>query len=66
MISRPFCALCAHRQNQGMNTILNSSKQELLPSAGKRKAGFEMLENGMQLLNIDGYFVLRSVFHFWL
>ena len=44
LILHPF--LCAHRQSQGMNTIFNPLKQELLRSAGKRKAGFEMLENG--------------------
>lgn len=33
--------------------IFNPPKQELLPNAGKRKARFEMLENGTQLLNIN-------------
>lgn len=47
-----------------MNTIFNPLKQELLRSAGKRKAGFEMLENGTQLLNINGFRAVEVFFNF--
>lgn len=51
-------------RSQGMNTIFNPLKQELLRSAGKRKAGFEMLENGTQLLNINGFRAVEVFFNF--